>query len=240
MRRLAAIALLLACSAAHAWAQAPAFRSEAHAGNSSGNSLTITKPAGVVQDDVLVAFIAWEDDMTPTPPTGWTLKGSVTESATFSGYFWWKRATASEPADYTFDKGGPARWRTGTIMAYSGAITSGDPVDVFSSNSETVADTTVECLSITTTVDDTAIVALGGNKNGAANWTPPTGMTERVDFSAPISTADVAQATAGVSGEKVFTAPSSSEDVSFLLALKPPAGAPPPRNRAVVISRLLP
>lgn len=233
-----ALALLLLCAIV-VLAASPAFRAATTAGNSNGTALTLTKPTGTASDDILIAFIAWEDDVEPSAPAGWTLKSSVSESTTFSGYLWWKRAGGSEPADYTFTKGSPARWRTGLILAYSGGITSGDPFDVFSSNSEASGiDDQIECLTITTTVADTMIVALAGDKDNNEGYTPPSGMTERVDASTPVSAADVTQASAGATGEKVFTGDSSNAaHVSFLLAIKPPSGAPAPRRRRIIQSQ---
>ena len=200
---------------------APAFRAAETAGNSLGTSLTITKPTGTAEDDILIGFLAFENNEAVTA-SGWTLIATAEESATWEGHCWYKRAGASEPADYTWSWTS-SKWRNGIILAYSGGITSGNPIDVSSTNFESGADTSVECLTITTTVVDTMIVGLAGNINGAGAWTPPSGMTERIDISTPVSAADVTQASAGATGEKVFTAPSSSKDVSFLLAIKPPA-----------------
>src|SRR5436190_5828697 len=103
----------------------PAFRAAATAGSASAANLTISKPTGTADNDILIAFIAKDDTAAVTKPTGWTLLTEGTANTYYMG-IWWKLA-ASEGASWqwTFS----SVWRDGAVLAYSGGVTSGSPID---------------------------------------------------------------------------------------------------------------
>ncbi|MEM9847988.1 MAG: hypothetical protein AAF847_08865, partial [Bacteroidota bacterium] len=86
---------------------APTFVEDANA-SSDANSLTVNLPTGTMADDVMIATVVIDgfDLATVTAPSGWTqidqgnAQGDVAAVATF-----WKTATASEPANFTFSWG---------------------------------------------------------------------------------------------------------------------------------------
>ena len=93
-------------------------------GGGGSNTLTITKPAGVAQNDVMIASVAvGPSTVTITQPSGWNLvrrtdnaNGTSNSLAVYS-----KLAGASEAAsyDWTFSAGNTGA--AGGIMAFSGA-----------------------------------------------------------------------------------------------------------------------
>src|SRR5262249_22299984 len=82
---------------------APAFRSSA----TVTNGFTVSQPLGVAAGDLLLASMEIDaDPVTVTPPAGWTqlldtLTGAGTPQA-FHAQVWYKVATATEPASYTW------------------------------------------------------------------------------------------------------------------------------------------
>jgi len=208
---------------------APTFRSLANTSYAARTQTDITKPSGVTTNDIMIAFIvlarAGSAPTNPTPPSGFTQIGtftSVVDSGSFNGKcgLFWKRATGSEPATYTFTQ--DVSYSTqGLVMAYSGCTTSGSPVDVFAqtSGNSTGAGPTLTATGVTTTQANDMLVWAGHNWDGSGALTPPTGMTERLDSLA--YAADQVIATASATGTRTQTQASSSNPFSvFLIALK--------------------
>ena len=107
-----------------------AFVAASSAGAASG-TLTINKPTGTVQDDVMIASIGVRPNTaTITPPSGWTLVRRINNTnATASSLAVYSRvAGASEPASYawTFDTSAGS---AGGIQTFSGVDTT-NPIDV--------------------------------------------------------------------------------------------------------------
>jgi hypothetical protein len=185
-------------------------------------SITINKPAGVVDGDVMIASIAQGLVSSPLTitgsPAGWTLVRQVQSGVTnVFGIAVYSRVASSEPASYTwtFSK---ALNSAGGISAYVNVDTT-TPVDIETGATGTPA-------SITTTQPGEMIVA--SYMGSGASFTPAAGMTERVDRTsgstniATVEQADVVQAVAGPTGSKPTT-PASS--VYHVLALRPGAGS---------------
>lgn len=219
MRTILLILLMLLCTSLQA--VAPAFRDVATTAGSTSDTVVISVPSATVDDDIMIAGIYTESDgQAITAPGGWTLLVTMDNgTGAFRTRWYWRRAS-SEPADYTWTATGSS-WLGGGITAYSGAITTGSPIDANGSGDTGGADTSAVATSITTTVADTLIV-YGMHNVGGVTATPPSGMTERVDVASYYG-ADVAQASAGATGNKTATLASSQTWACFLLALKPPA-----------------
>jgi hypothetical protein len=202
------------------------FRSSAT--QKSQDSLTIIKPAGTVENDVMLANIYAVGASTPTitPPSGWTLIISTVGSASNSRLStYYKVAGASEPANYQWTFSG-GQTNQGGISTYYGVNTA-DPIDVYGGQANT-ASISYTAPSVTTTVANTTLVAgFGALAGGSDNTvTPPSGMTECYDVGqdndgpACLESADVVQASAGASGTKVATGQSGT-NIGHLVALKP-------------------
>jgi len=186
-------------------------------------TITINKPAGVVDGDVMIASIAQGLVASPltitVTPTGWTLvRQSQFGVTNVYGMAVYSRVASSEPASYTwtFSK---ALNSAGGISAYVNVDTA-NPIDVETGGSGTPA-------SITTTQPgDMLVVSSMSTSN--TTFTPPAGMIERIDRasgatnSATLEHADIVQAVAGATGSKL-SAPQAS--VYSIVALRPVAGS---------------
>ena len=125
---------------------------------------------------------------------------------------WWRRATASEPANYGFDVWG-SNQNEYYAASYSGCPTSGSPVDAFSQNGANTGSTATG-LSVTTTQANDKLIYLGHNWSASGTLNPPVGMTERHDF---ISySADETIALAGATGNRTQAQAASSPWAAFL------------------------
>jgi len=192
-------------------------------GASGGGSstLTITKPAGVAQEDVLIASIAvGPNTVTITPPAGWGLVRRMdnTSGTTNSLAVYNKLAGAAEPAsyDWTFSAGNTGA--AGGIQAFSGA----DPTIEVENGQNTASGTSSATPSVSTALVNTMIITSHGI-GSASTWTPPAGMAETVDAnggSAALETNYVLQAAAGLSGAKSATATVAGTGNAHILALR--------------------
>jgi prepilin-type N-terminal cleavage/methylation domain-containing protein len=202
------------------------------AGQSSSNavdgtkSFSLSKPAGVAAGDVLLATISTNATPTVTAPSGWTLAGSNQNGNNgMESAVYYKVATASEPATYTWTLS-HKQDTTGGIVDYSGVDTTNpiDAIQSFAGNSGTAWGPPVT----TTTANDAIVEAVGFTGAAMYSWTPvvPSGMTQRFHGNANGSesvVADKSQATAGSSGwffTQADTTNSSSGWVAQTIALK--------------------
>jgi concanavalin A-like lectin/glucanase superfamily protein/putative pyrroloquinoline-quinone binding quinoprotein len=140
-------------------------------------TLTITKPTGTVQNDVMITSIAIRPNTaTITLLAGWTLVQRVNNTnATASSLAVYRRvAGGSEPGSYAWTLGGSPTGAAGGIQAFSGVDTT-TPIDAQNGAFTTVATTTPATPSINTTVVNTMLVTSHSipNRNLWAA-TPPT------------------------------------------------------------------
>lgn len=199
-------------------------------GGASNTSITINKPAGTVQNDVMVAVITLAVNDTVTAPAGWNLvtsggNGTVLTLATF-----YKAAGSSEPSNYTFT------WTTsalsaGGIVTYYGVDTA-NVIDVTGTNA-TGSSTNVTASAVTTVKSGAMLIgAFGISSSLQSSFTPPSGMTERVDqtsdlgLTSPVtvSLTELIFTPAGSTGNRTAVSAQSGSWSAYLFALKP---APP-------------
>ena len=186
-------------------------------------SLTITKPAGVVEGDVMVAFIAIDVDVAITPPAGWSTLaggGAIDGNILLSQGVYRKVAGPAEPADYTWSFAPSFSNVAGRILAYIG-VDPNNPVE--SSNVNTGNDASPVGLSLTPATANTMLVG------GAAAWAPlasfttPAGMTERAEQLLTPSNNDADQAIAAAetpTGTRTWTIPGAAEWMVNMLLLR--------------------
>lgn len=220
-----------------------------------GGALTINVPTGTAVNDVMVASIAMRPcsnnsgaacTTTITAPAGWTLV-RLTDTTTGGGtdgygsrlWVYRRAVTGSEPASYTWSFGGalPQTGAVGGILSFTGVNTS-NPIAA-ESGQVTASGTSHATPGISTgTVANTLLVTSHAS-NASARWTPPGGMTERVDAAsrtAPnnlgisIEVNTQSQAAAGTSGIKTASysspAPTANTGGTHILALRPAAAGP--------------
>ncbi|MGH7359206.1 MAG: Ig-like domain-containing protein, partial [Candidatus Rokuibacteriota bacterium] len=192
-------------------------RTSATANNGGGSTtLTITKPAGTADKDLLVAHVTVRNNGTITAPAGWTQVVNANYSFYLRQSVWYKVAGASEPANYiwTFGTSGAA---AGGVSAFYGIKTSTapGPLHVADATPQTANSGTVTATSITTTTADALVLALFAARNNTT-FTQAAGMTELYEMGASggidVATDSMIQVTAGATGNKTSTLGVSSRN----------------------------
>lgn len=210
------------------------YRSSTSAGNASGGALSINKPTGTADGDLLIAVLYLESDTnTWTPPAGWNTSAALTQDNTgiFQVQTFWKIASG-EGASWSWTPGSN-NWRTGVVAAYSGGSGSGERVDVAGgSQGDGVNPVTNQTApSVSTTVVDDLLAFCYGNFSGT-NVTAMTGTASslRVSFGGT-TIADANRASTGATGTSAPSSGPGTEDYAALhvaLFLAPGGGAAGP------------
>ncbi len=197
--------------------------------NASGNvnSLTISTPAGTSAGDLLIATVVTDGTDTLSPPAaeGWTTIDATGDPEVSLGV-WWKLADASESASHTFT------WTAnqeayGWIMRFTGH----DPVTpIHASATNNGTSNSPTSPSVTTTIDDTMIVRIGGFDdddvtldNAAINGHTTVTMDRSGTGNGTASggAGFVTQPTSGASGTADFGLNSSEEFRTVTIAIAP-------------------
>jgi calcineurin-like phosphoesterase family protein/fibronectin type III domain protein len=200
------------------------FRSASFASTSTTTrSFTLQAPAGIVPGDVMLASIDVRALPTITPPAGWTLIRSDSNSTVMTMATYYRVVEAGEPASYTWGFS-LKKAATGGIVAYSGIDTAA-PIDAADGLVGT-ASSTIKAPSITTTVPHARLVGFFGTANNNT-LTPPVGMLERGDVASTVGTdvtlegADGIQSAPGATGQQKATASQKARGIGHLVALRP-------------------
>lgn len=185
-------------------------------------TVTVTKPAGTVDGDILIAGAVGggASASAVTAPAGWTQWGSDLAVGTTHGAFFWKRA-ASEGANYVFTSTGAAATE-GQIVCVSGRIPTGDPNDGLTT-AVSASGTSHAVTGFTTTRADD-FVTMFVSLVGVVTFTPPTNFTERADANncEANSWDAVAQ---GATGNPTATSSGTTQCGMLFAALKPDPAA---------------
>ncbi|MBU0485850.1 MAG: hypothetical protein KKB30_15205 [Proteobacteria bacterium] len=223
--------------------------------SSSGSGLTIPTPASTTLNDTMIASIAYRPcsnvsgggcTTTITPPAGWTLiRGIDTSTGGGTGGFgsrlfiYRRLATATEPAAYTWNLGGiPTHaGATGSILCFTG-VDLLNPI-VAEAGQPTPNSYNHPTPSINTGTETNTMLVSSHSVNSSGTWTPPAGMTERVDIaSMPVPDAlgimletnyqlQVAAGPTGIKTAIQSNPPASDTGGTHLLALRPGDTIPP-------------
>lgn len=156
---------------------APTFRAKANAGGSTAANVTVSAPAGTADNDILVVLLAKDSAGAVTWPSGWTILSEETSDSYYQGVGW-RRALATDTNwTWTF----ASTWRDVLILGYSGAVTSGDPIDPDppAAAAHQTSASSITTGSNTTVTADTMRVALANNENISTWGTTPGGWTVR-------------------------------------------------------------
>jgi len=186
------------------------------ASSSDGSgAVTISTPAGVASDDVMIAAIAVRpDNATATAPAGWTLIRLDTspDDNTENLYSYYRVAGASEAPSHTWTFNISHSGAVGGIIAFRGADTS-DPIDVHAGQNlngpTNFGSLMVDAPSVSTSAAGSMIVTLYSAAS-SGSWQPPTAMSESVDLASGVNTTSgeallmsyAPQAIAGATGVK--------------------------------------
>jgi MSHA biogenesis protein MshQ len=204
-------------------------RNVASVNNGGGStSLTISKPADVVTNDVMLAQITVRGGtgVTITAPSGWAQIRRENSGTTLAQAIYWKLAGASEPASYAWTFSATQK-ASGGIAAYSGVSTS-TPINAHGGQAN-ASSTSVTAPSITPTAAGARLVGFFGTATGTT-FTSPGSMTERWDTASTggsagtRTTSEGADQTLGVTGAtgtRVATAGATAVNIGQLVALTP-------------------
>lgn len=196
----------------------------------SSPSVILARPGGTVAGDVLVVGISVSGGSatTITSPSGWTLIRRTDNSTTSSLASYYRVATASEPASYTWTVGGSAR-SVGILGSYSGVDTTKVIDPTASSGSmgtgSTGSSTSATATGITTTVPYDQVIGLFETA-ATTSFSVPSGMTERGDVPYPgsagptLEMSDVQAVATGATGNKTATAVATGAWAAQLFALR--------------------
>jgi hypothetical protein len=196
-------------------------------------SVTVNKPTGVVDNDVMLAFVSWWTG-TLTPPAGWTQVGT-TESWAASGdtakMAVYRKVASGEGASYTWTNSSSPNEIYVTIRAFYNVDTT-TPIDVFSQTSTTSQGTSVVGNSVTTTTTNTMLLFFGSRMNNGINGNPITpdgSMTEISDINAGSGWTrhfvdEQAVAASGATGTRTATSTGNATYGAFMIALRAATG----------------
>jgi hypothetical protein len=211
------------------------FRAAATAGTTGlTTSLPISVPAGIQNNDVLIAQVAIQTDTIPiTAPSGWMPIGTPVQNSgggIMQGlYYHVITSPLSEPPSYTWAWAGSGSNASGGMAAYDGVDTS-NPINASSGAASSSASNTIVAPSLTTTVGNTEVLGFFGARSSSA-VTVPTNLTPR--WSAQSTTGssssqnssseagDALQAAVGATGAFTATISDTQNNVGQLVALQP-------------------
>lgn len=196
----------------------------------TATSATVDKPTGTVEDDFLVAVMhgnVANETNGPSDGTSWTLFAQSV-SGTSSWSVWYRVATSSEPATYTF-----ARDDAGSddfILTVS-AFDNVDENFPFDPNFSVVTPTgtTIDSTSIDVRTANNKVLAILGIGSGATVSTPPASYTQFVEEDGgAVGTAvyGIDQAAAGATGTVSWVISASATCKGLLMALRPAPASP--------------
>lgn len=203
---------------------APAYRASTVVTGAMRTTITVTKPTGTVDGDIMIAPIYWQSGTVAmtTVPTGWTLKEATADpSLEYQTNYYWKRASG-EPASWDWIIA-TSSWTNAMCISYSGGAAAGDPINVSALAIDTSpSGGTSPNVSDTTTVNECLSVYFGGNKSGG-NWSSfPAGYTEReAAFDETICCCDDDIPTAGGTGNLAATCANADRKHSVVIAIAP-------------------
>ncbi len=203
------------------------FRAASSADNGAlgGATISIPKPSGTKQGDVMIMVVADSGGaaQTVTPPSGWT-PVLTTSHLTVHAATFRKLAGASEPASYDVNLTAPVT-ASGGIASYTGV----DPTSPIQAASEATATGTELVLPSVATSAGGRLVATAATTATALD---ASGMTERLDHTGPALlgptsfAADEVRTTAVASGSRTIASADTGSWAGHLIALRPADDAP--------------
>jgi hypothetical protein len=226
-----------------------AFVAAAHYDALSSASVVVPVPTGTAANDLMLCFLKNNPDGPNSVPSGWAELGSLT-SLSRNWAFYWKLATGSEPADYTWGYAVAGR-AAATMVSYRGGFDTADPIDVVSNTAYATSDTILRAASMSVAAINSAIIFAGGYiTTTAQSATPPTNpgtFVEDVDFWLNADSrcvrefASLTWSGSGATGNMDATMTITTIDKhAFAVALNPAAGgtpmAPMPMPRRIFLA----
>lgn len=209
------------------------YRASSTGQNSGGSTtLTIPKPAGTVEGDLLVAQVAARGGtgVSVTAPAGWTLIDTATNGTNINQTLYWKTAGGSEPANYDFTLSNSQK-TAGGIIALTGADSTNPigPVGEATGNSHTITAPTVTAAS-----DGSRLLVMMGMA-GATAITPGPGLTQRwliqtdsgTSANRALATGNDQTVDTGATGTRTINQVATRPWTVHSLIINPATGSPP-------------
>jgi hypothetical protein len=201
----------------------------------SRTNTTVTAPASIANNDVMLAWIITagaSEAVNPTAPAGWTEIGTaidVTDLASFNlEARCYIKVASSESGNYTWTHTSSSS--QGSITVYRGVDTTTpqDATSTANSGFATGVGNVSTATGLTTVTNGAWIVFLGFDwADSSNNLSPPTGMTERLDVVLSYAATEE-WATAGATGNRSHVdnsnIASNSRWGARLVALRPAGG----------------
>ena len=182
---------------------------------SPASTLTINKPTGTLEGDLMVAVMCADGNITWTGDTGWT---EVSEQG---GAPWlriaYKVAGASEGASYTFTASSSGNTLSGGVVTYRYAAYDTIGSIVQGANPLVLA-------SIPPSQSQSILLALGGRNEASVTMGTPTSMTARItdnNSRAPSYKLCSQTVAKGPTGTRSMSSGSSTAVAGIMLAIKP-------------------
>lgn len=215
------------------------------AGATTNSSGVTTLPSGLASGDLLILHVgrSYEYVLSSGTPTGYTFLRNIFDAGTTPAGaqtdIFYKICTGSEgTSGPTFTTGAGARWCV-QAAAYRGVSTTLPFIDE-NGATETATTTSHAAPAITNTVSGAWGVYAAAARAGATpqSWTPPTGMTERLDTDLGVAgstnlvttwadtNGSVAASTVTYTGTGSTTAPIATMWAAFLRPIAAPPNPP--------------
>lgn len=185
-------------------------------------TLTLDKPAGTADADVLIAAIVTRSSAAVTAaPSGWMALISRSIDASKNLYVYWKTASGEGSSWSWTLQNDAAAAQIGIASAYSGGA--GITTQSNDVQNPGVATLDIVAQAITTLVADSMLVGFFWAIDDPS-ISPPVLFTERAEIAGRLETCDAAQATAGNSGNKTAMQNSLNTNVraAVLIGIEPP------------------
>lgn len=150
--------------------------------NDSSSTITVTKPSGTTDNDIMFALISCQASTPTTVPSGWTLLGTRQVGSGYWANLYYKVAS-SEGASYVWGVSGSTGW-DGTINTFRGGFNITNPVslETFVNTGYVTSNDTVRAATTNVLKQNSPLIFFGHTDSGKT-FTPPTGFTEVSDYS---------------------------------------------------------
>lgn len=190
------------------------------------STISVTRPPGTTEGSLLIAALSLDRDARTSvaTPSGWTLVGVGPSSSIGAGTaqqtfaVWWKKATNSEPGNYTFNWTG-TRQAYAWVMRFSGHDTSlSTPINAFAVDSMGgLGSLMPNSPAVTTTVQNAMILRLGGFDSNRFAVVDVPGLLGHTPITADQSSASALNSCSGAAGYTVQAMPGTSGTSLFVL-----------------------
>ena len=217
------------------------FRAASTGATATARSLTLNRPVGVVEGDLLLASLDTRGNSPIVEPHGWKLVRTDENGTTMRKATFFRIASSTEPQSYVWQLSGsgPA---AGMILAYSG-VDAARPIQA-SNGQANVGSQLISAPSTSVAARGAWLVGLFAAAV-PSDLTPPPSMAERAaanvsarGWSIAGKAADASCSSTGPTGDRTAEASSSSQSVGQLVVLRPAAARDPGPAQTPASSRV--